>query len=198
MSTLVSAWIVSKAHIDLLVTGGLVLPNARVTGSKLRWFPTRPQPDDPSAPACIPAGARPGGGPGPDPFDDSVVVRPGHLDYDNADIIGGKLWSENFASVAHRYPEDVEKGQLPSPVHFDADDLLTYRFEKIPGDIDPAALIKAVHCYEHQSCEHPGWDESEARLICAALVDVALRVLPGYRDAPWGFEDRDHFIRTAR
>ena len=49
----------------------------------------------------------------------------------------------------------------------------------------PVAVLKAISCYEYQSCEHPGWHTSEARQFCSVLRDHMISMLPGYDDAQW-------------
>jgi hypothetical protein len=46
-------------------------------------------------------------------------------------------------------------------------------------------LLNAVHCYEYQACEHPGWETSEAHAFCKALERRLISKLPGYNDGPW-------------
>ncbi len=155
-----SAWIVAKEHIDLLVHAGLHLPRH----GKLRWYRT-----------------------------DNHWFE---LDRSNANEIGGKLWAENLASVAGRYPNDAD-GDRPGPMDFKDHDVLTYRFQEIPGRIDPVVVLKSIACYEYQSCEHAGWQDSDAKRICEALTQACVNALPGYDAAPWGFDQRRFFLDNA-
>jgi hypothetical protein len=67
------------------------------------------------------------------------------------------------------------------------------------ADIESAAalpfealqVLKACACYAYQSCEHSGWEASEAHAFIQALKDKAVRTLPGYGDAVWGAPDVD-------
>lgn len=155
-----SAWIVSKEHIDLLIQAGI-----RFAGhGDLRW--------------CI---------------KDTNPIRYGELNRSNADVIGGKLWAENLASVTGRYPHDAS-GERPGPVDFEDTDTLTYTFDEVPGELDPVVVLKALSCFEYQSCEHDGWESSEARLICEAVRSACINALPGYDAAPWGFDERRFFL----
>jgi hypothetical protein len=143
----VSAWIISRKHIDLLVTV-IIRSEIVATGGKT---PTE---------------------------------------------IGRTLWQENHNSVNYRYDENT-----PTP---------TYTHQ--PYAVPPADAtwylfaLKQIDCYRYQSCEHPGWAESEANTITQALAEhlqqQAEREYPGmsspdpatrwnaeppaYRDAPWG------------
>jgi hypothetical protein len=118
--------------------------------------------------------------------------RRGELTRDNADAVGGRLWAENHASVHHSYPGDTDgpDGRLPGPAGFEGVHTLTYTFQRILGVLDPVVVLKQIACYEYQSCDHDGWPASEAAAITDALRSSAIRVLPGYEDATWGFSDR--------
>ncbi len=158
-----SAWIVDKVHIDLLITAGLVIPNRNVGNSKLRWYRDRTYTE---------------------------------LDHTNADAIGVMLWSENFKSVEDRYPNEV--GELPGAEEgFDAAHVLTYKHRRIHGDLDPVVVLKAIGCYRYQSCEHDGWETSDANLFCEALTVECIHALPGYNEAPWGFDDPAFFTKRV-
>jgi hypothetical protein len=86
------------------------------------------------------------------------------------DRVGAMLWNENRRSVDHRYDE--------------ANDREVYRFA--PSKVTtPVAILKALDCYEYQSCEHDGWETSEAHAFCAALRRAMIHALPGYEDAAW-------------
>jgi hypothetical protein len=154
-----SAWIVSKAHIDLLITAGL----RPLHGEAVRW----------------------------------VVQANPHkdrkLEHDNADDVGSMLWRENFASVGDRYPDD-DPDDLPGS-GVAAVETLLYRWARIAGVLDPVVVLKAIHCYEYQSCEHDGWAGSQAKAFCEALTGHAVRGLPGYQQAPWGFDDPTYFVK---
>lgn len=96
------------------------------------------------------------------------------LDYMTASKIGTDLWAENFRSVNYRYGGN--------------DASLEYQHSAFAKRLpfDPVVLLKAVDCYEYQTCEHPGWEKSDARRFCAGLRSLAIASLPGYKDAPWG------------
>lgn len=98
-----------------------------------------------------------------------------YVEHADADRVGQVLWDECHRSVNYRY-EEAE----PTPA---------YR-HRIPGAaLSHVALIKAVHCYRYQSCEHPEWEQSEAAAIVEALEQHLVHRLPGYEDAPWGLTD---------
>ena len=154
-----SAFIVSKAHIDALVQAGLTSGY----GSTLRWR------------------------------------HEGHerkLSPDTADVVGAMLWAENVRSVEHRY-EHVAAGELPGTYVTEApvegvepvelpEWIQSYQFARVRR-LEPVEILKAIDCYEYQSCEHEEWDESEAHTFCNELRMVTIGRLPGYDEAKWEF-----------
>ena len=150
-----SAFEVSDTHIDALVSAAL----QGAAYGPLSWH----------------HGDIPGTAPG--------EMLPGHEDYlaacqrtrrevnhENAGTWGATLLAENRRSVNHRYAED----EIEAP----------YVFTRIVG-VNPVAILKALSCYEYQSCEHPGWATSEAHSFCEALRVHMIGQLPGYADAAW-------------
>ena len=135
-----SAWIVSKAHIDVLI--GAALDEGY--GGRFHWY--------------------------------TADGKAHELSRENANEVGAMLWAENHRSVNARYNEST-----PVP---------EYTFER-RGTVSPGGVAKAVNCYEYQSCEHDGWRGSAAFEFCAALTGEMARKLPGYEDAPWGFEEEN-------
>jgi hypothetical protein len=111
-------------------------------------------------------------------------------------LIGQRLVDECVASVHARYPDtDPNRGDLPGPVeayYMDPYVWEPYRREThcwslaIPPPASTAAIAKQIAHYEYQSCEHEEWDASEAHAFCRALADTLLRSLPGWDQAPWG------------
>ena len=142
-----SAWMVSKRHVDYLLSAALRYGKVH----PLRWY--------------LPATTET-----PQPYEE----RRRELAPENASSVGAMLWTENRVSVNHRYNQ---KGGLQS-----------YRFARYPGDVDPVVVLKSIRCYVYQSCEHPGWEQSEARAFCDALTLACFDKLPGYDAAPWGID----------
>jgi hypothetical protein len=102
--------------------------------------------------------------------------------------VGQMLWTENVKSVAFRYPDDRFKGCLPGPI---GEDYLYQEHKTIHAALSLVAVLKAIDCYEYQSCEHDGWKVSEAHAFCTALRHAVCAALPGYDDAPWGIDDAE-------
>jgi hypothetical protein len=107
--------------------------------------------------------------PPPTPADPSTVERQCTLTPVSAGRVGAMLLTENARCVNYRYDQD--NWEPP------------YLFHRLPGTPDPLVVLKAIACLEYQSCEHPGWLASEARVFCQALRRVTIPELPGYHDA---------------
>lgn len=111
------------------------------------------------------------------------------------------LWDENVRSVSHRYPNDAPS-ELPAA---DCDSVeaaageFGWRpaYSRIVRKIEPVQVLKAVQCYEYQSCEHPEWHQSRAKAFCASLKDRMIMRLAGYDEAQWGFEAPPEPRRTT-
>lgn len=86
------------------------------------------------------------------------------------DRIGQILRDENVRSVNRRYDED---------------DMVFYQFEEPSHRFSSVEVLKALACYEYQSCEAKGWEISVARALCAELRLAIIRHLPGYEEAAW-------------
>lgn len=166
-----SAFVVSKEHIDAMVDSGL----RRGPYGPLRW---------------------------------SHNGERFELTQETASTVGSMLWTENVTSVEYRYsPPDREviygegwesdagfdlpgKYQLeliaPSVEPIEVPEWLSeYRFQSRPPR-KPIEILKAIDCYEYQSCEHPEWEVSEAFAFCDALRRSLIGDLPGYDEAKWG------------
>ena len=151
-----SAFEVSGTHIDALVSAAL----QRIGGSALSWHHGE-------IPATLPGEMLPGA----EDYLAACQRTRREVNFENAETWGATLLAENRASVNHRYHED----EFEAP----------YTFTMIQGRLNPVAILKALNCYEYQSCEHPEWKASEARSFCEALSARTVRMLPGYEDAAW-------------
>lgn len=101
-----------------------------------------------------------------------------------ATLVGEMLWDENIKSVKYRY-SNLSADALPGPVGESFD----YQYEgenAVWHDFVPIQVIKAIHCLHYQSCEHNGWEGSEAHAFLKMLEAEAIRELPGYRAANFG------------
>lgn len=110
-------------------------------------------------------------------------------DFDRAAEVANMLWLENIKSVSHRYPGDKTSATLPGPT--DGNFLVTARdFAGMPPAVEPVQLMKSIACFEYQSCEHPGWEQSNAHAFCRSLESSAIHALPGWDGAAWGAPEK--------
>jgi hypothetical protein len=164
-----SAYIVSKTHIDALLTAGL--HQRWCTYGPLRWFDSE-EIDD----GCFQVG-EPWG---PDSHRWLEAHRRELTDA-TAGFVGAMLWAENRRSVNHRYAE--EEWEEP------------YVFERLRGIPNPVDVLKALDGYEYQSCEHREWRSSEAWAFCEALRRRVIHHVPGYENSnAWEISDRNAFV----
>lgn len=169
-----SAFMVGKEHIDALVTAALAIGQE----GPLRWF-AHPLTDEESALAHQ-VGA-PWGAEGPE-----IARRLSrYATAEEADRIGQMVTRENRLSVNHRYNES------------EVEDIYAYDGPAQVRSVDPVVILKAIDCYEYQSCEHPGWEASEAFAFCQALRRRMIRRLPGYDDAPWEIGSREQYVKRG-
>lgn len=105
----------------------------------------------------------------------------------DADTIGSILVTEQLDSVSRRYPDDA-LDQLPG---YTPDLGKEYTFQPTNVRLDHRYVLKAVEGYEYQSCEHPGWDTSEAKAIVETIKDHAISHIinsPEVPDAFWSLD----------
>ena len=159
-----SAFVVDKAHIDYMVSAGLLLVHP---GDTLTWLWSEEGP--PNTDELYERGEPWGRG-----YYEWVRRSQRRLDVSTAGRVGAMLLAENRRSVNFRYDED----DWEEP----------YTFEPV-ASVDPVVVLKALSCYEYQACEHPEWEASEAHAFCEALRQRAIASLPGYAEAPWGISD---------
>jgi hypothetical protein len=153
-----SAWIVSKAHIDALVSA------AMAQGDTFYWYDA----------------------------DGNHSHELTYTDTERANQVGRMLWAENLASINALYVDTVENpGNCPGPVSFNGPETVeVYKFVRT-HKLTPVQILKAIDCYEYQSCEHAGWKTSEAHQFCEALEVRMVSSLPGYNEARWGLDEDD-------
>ena len=159
-----SAYIVSREHIDALVTAAQSRAIGCANASPFRWWCSNG------------AGER------------FVKFLQMH-DQAGATAAGRMLWLENLKSVAARYPSDGS-GQRPGPCDLTDEEMASYEFKQLPGTPGPVIVLQAIKGLEYQSCEHDDWESSEAKAFLDALRDACIRVLPGMDAAPWEITDR--------
>lgn len=111
--------------------------------------------------------------------------KPHELTAGNASEVGQMLLDECVKSVSYRY-EDSKVTELLGRT--DAEYLLPFEYRRFANPPSPVEILKQIDCYEYQSCEHPEWESSESHSFCQALRHCTIDRLPGYDEAPWGWE----------
>lgn len=99
------------------------------------------------------------------------------LTRETANRVGAMLWAENIASVRYRYADADVSGMVPA-------DSESYVWATV-GQVSVVQVLKFIDCLEYQSCEHPEWNDSEAKVFCNALRNSLIFHLPGYKEADW-------------
>jgi hypothetical protein len=167
-----SAWELPKVHIDAMLTAGLAYQQL----GPVQWFwpPIREEEGvcergQPWGPECVRL----------------AQERKRQLTPKTAGHVGAMLLAENRRSVNHRYDEE----EIEEP----------YTFDLLPGRVDPVVVLKAIQCYEYQTCEHPEWESSEAKEFCDALRGRMIHNLPGYDRGPgWPITSPSVFLNGKR
>ncbi|EYT56589.1 hypothetical protein H490_0101650 [Leucobacter sp. UCD-THU] len=93
---------------------------------------------------------------------------------ETAERTGAMLLAENMRSVNYRYDEDeIETVYTHGP----------------SSRRSPTEILKAIACYEYQTCESVDWAETEAHDFCRQLRIEMIHSLLGYADIPWGIDE---------
>ena len=90
----------------------------------------------------------------------------------DANQIGEMLHAENVKSVNYRY------GEATKP-HFALCEWSAFQA------FSHVQIIKAARCLRYQSCEHPGWEGSDACKLLQAIIGRCGQDTPGYDEAEW-------------
>jgi hypothetical protein len=96
--------------------------------------------------------------------------------------VGELLLAENQESFDAKYAESSAETFVLSPSVAKA---LMFK-GALSARVVP--LLKAIDCYEYQSCEHEGWETSTAKKLMGHLRAALVTRLPGYNDAAWGWQ----------
>ena len=152
-----SASFLPVAHIDSMVSLALYGPQADpkpwLAHMELYW---------------------PTGNPDEDLFYAVVTETPSDPSHLSGQDFGRMLWEENARSVAFHH-------QLPElPAQMGGDELAAYRFTPVL----PPSLIgcfRMLDAYDYESCEHPGWEGSQAKAAVQAMRERLISLLPGFQ-----------------
>lgn len=95
-----------------------------------------------------------------------------------------ELRRENVKSVNYRYSE-TEPVEPVEPVDSNVFTIQTLR------ELGPVAGVGAARCQRYQSCEHPGWTTSVARVYCDLAEARAAAAGGGTGEDFWGISLND-------
>jgi len=153
-----SAFMLDKAHIDALVATALHGPLEIFLPSK-RWYT----------------------------LDFGLDYRRLIPEDDSANTLGELLLKENLSSILYRYPDTKNNpDNLPGPA--DSYWSKPYKFPPNTKRLTIIQALKALDCYEYQSCEHLEWEASAAHKFCINFRTALIAFLPGYEEAAWSIE----------
>lgn len=177
-----SAFVVDKAHIDLMVCAADYYGRQGFQGSKMQWWQVDENGEY--------AGWR-----------YLFANEDSREEYYTLSQLGQILVNENVRSVSYRYSEpgrtyyygaeaassmddlDADVGDLPGPC--DAYYMGPYVYTNPGRILTPGEVFKAIDCLDYQSCEHPEWRKTEAFAFLTALREQVCRSVDGYADASW-------------
>lgn len=94
------------------------------------------------------------------------------------ETVAAVLRAENIRSLRARYPQDVDAVE-------------DYRYRPAHADVAPGPaviVLKSVACLRYQSCEAADYEQTLACALLNRIERAAIDALPGYDDAPWGWE----------
>ena len=186
-----SAYVVDRAHIAALV--------GAAQKRRIRWFARIEEGEDegethtaelPWGPDAMSQAELPWGPDamsqaelpwGPDAMS-QAERRSRRAEADTLNEVAGMLHMTNRRSVAYRYDEPIE-AEIPGSC-VEREVPWTEGECRLGRNLHAIVLLKAVHGYEYQSCEHPGWEGSEAQAFCRSLTRALITELPGYSEAP--------------
>lgn len=94
------------------------------------------------------------------------------------------LLAENVRSVRARYAYDLGDYE---EIKISTSEVLS----RTAPFLTPVAILKLCNSLAYQSCETEDWETTNAYKLLQQIKDAAIRILPGYEDAPWGLHDRE-------
>lgn len=107
------------------------------------------------------------------------------------------LMRQNVESVRARYP-NAAPDELPGPcdakqylLPFDPLEMV----DRWGGDFQAVQVFKAADCYEYQSCESDGWEDTDAVKLVRQIADHYKSKIPGYAAAKWGAPEPSNAVR---
>jgi hypothetical protein len=114
----------------------------------------------------------------------------------DADVVVANMARANWESVTYCYAHNLAGITQPYASLEDYVGQAVAAVGRVPlRQLPLPRLAGALWCYEYQSCEHPGWEQSAAYKHCQALRNQLLRILATNAGAQIGIETGWHLDR---
>ena len=177
-----SAFVVTQDHIAALVNAAEL--HARLGRSAFRWT------HDETRYELVNYGAD-------EEYDQETPWGTTHHSRITLQTLGQMLLDTCLRSVFARYPDCLTVADLPGyPPDLEGRGAAYHHNAMLY--VRPLAALKAIDCYEYQSCEFSEWPESCAAAFCTALRGALIVDLPGYDDAPWEIVAGEQAMQAVR
>lgn len=120
------------------------------------------------------------------------LVTEGIVPMDQATATGIMLWTENWKSLKARYGETVPEEAV-------LDNGKPYVWTGIEAPLDPQRVVRAIACYDYQSCEHNAWPESESYRLVNQLYKILFEKhsIESTGEGKWGMDTLEDFLPPA-
>lgn len=117
------------------------------------------------------------------------LVTEGIVPMEQATETGAMLWMENWNSLQARY------GDTPPPMD-ELDNGKPYVWQGIEAPLDPQRVVKALACYDYQSCEHNAWGQSKAYKLTNRLYTILFEKhsTGSIGEGKWGMDTLEDFL----
>lgn len=116
-----------------------------------------------------------------------------------ADQLGAMLQDECVRSVSFRYPNDDVETSLPGTYTDDTfslgDWVAEYRYQDPGFEPTVGEARNALLCLAYQSCEHPGWETSDASAFTDQFLNHLGDAVPA--EGPWSWSQQDVEARAG-
>lgn len=106
------------------------------------------------------------------------------LVWTEAETIGAVLYHQNWRSIEARYPDCVGRPErAPGPINASP-----YYAQKHVSAPQAVIALKSLACLEYQSCETDDYQQTLAYALLKWIEGICINAIPGYDEAPWGWE----------
>ena len=117
-----------------------------------------------------------------------IQLRGTHLGLDSNDVVRQR--SRHVDELGHEHVRFERSGQkieayMATIGGFGLGiQVMAFASTGVFSSVEPE-LLKALACYEYQSCEAPDWEGSSAQRLCRVIERELIVTLRGWQEAPW-------------